>query len=74
MVQVLRWSDGCYLEDQDTWCLSGIFREAYIVHRPEARIQDIKICADYNPVSHKATLDVYLSGNEGLPVKLVLRK
>jgi beta-galactosidase/beta-glucuronidase len=33
--QVMKWSDGSYLEDQDMWCLSGIFRDVYILERPK---------------------------------------
>ncbi len=61
-VQVIRWSDGCYLEDQDTWCLSGIFRDAYILTRPTHSVRDIKITADYDPASSTASLDIYLRG------------
>jgi beta-galactosidase/evolved beta-galactosidase subunit alpha len=32
-MQVMKWSDGSYLEDQDMWCLSGIFRDVYILTR-----------------------------------------
>lgn len=31
----MKWSDGSYLEDQDMWCLSGIFRDVYILERPK---------------------------------------
>eukprot|EP00892_Ulva_mutabilis_P006689 jgi/Ulvmu1/4392/UM002_0117.1 len=33
-VQVMKWSDGSYLEDQDMWTLSGIFRDVYVLGRP----------------------------------------
>lgn len=39
-VMVNRWSDGSYLEDQDKWWLSGIYREIYVVRRPRSRILD----------------------------------
>ena len=39
-VEVYRWSDGSYLEDQDMWRLSGIFRDVYIVSAPEVHIRD----------------------------------
>jgi hypothetical protein len=32
----MKWSDGSYLEDQDMWCLSGIFRDVYILALPHA--------------------------------------
>lgn len=45
-VQVFRWSDGSYLEDQDFWRLSGIFRDVYLEGVPETRITDIEIKTD----------------------------
>eukprot|EP01032_Pedospumella_encystans_P021793 gene21793-24713_t len=42
-VQVSRWCDGSYLEDQDKWWLSGIYREVYIEKRPEAFLSDFEV-------------------------------
>ncbi|WP_417361257.1 glycoside hydrolase family 2 TIM barrel-domain containing protein [Galbibacter sp.] len=39
-VQVMRWSDGSYLEDQDQWRLSGIQREVFIMAEPKLHIED----------------------------------
>lgn len=39
-VQVMQWCDGTYLEDQDMWWLSGIFREVYMIALPKADIWD----------------------------------
>lgn len=39
-VQVWRYSEGTYLEDQDMWFLSGIFREVVLTAEPPARIRD----------------------------------
>jgi beta-galactosidase len=39
-VQVLRWSDGSYLEDQDQWRMSGIQREVMLLAEPKMRIAD----------------------------------
>jgi beta-galactosidase len=38
--EVYRWSDGSYLEDQDFWRLSGIFRDVYLYSTPNLFIQD----------------------------------
>jgi beta-galactosidase len=50
-VQVLRWSDGSYLEDQDHWRMSGIFREVMLLAEPKLRIADFfyqtKLDKDY---------------------------
>jgi len=43
-VRVYQWSDGSYLEDQDMWYLSGIFRDVYLVAEPSAlRISNFKV-------------------------------
>lgn len=42
-VEVYRWSDGSYLEDQDMWRFSGIFRSVGIYIRPETYIEDYAI-------------------------------
>lgn len=39
-VQVIRWSDASYLEDQDHWRLSGIHREVFLMAEPKVRIAD----------------------------------
>lgn len=42
-VQVMKWSDGSYLEDQDMWRLSGIHRSVRILFKPHTYIQDFRI-------------------------------
>lgn len=42
-LQVLRFSTGTYMEDQDYWFLSGIFRSVMLISKPKARIVDWKI-------------------------------
>ena len=39
-VEVYRWSDGSYLEDQDMWRFSGIFRRVYLFATPKVHIRD----------------------------------
>ena len=39
-VEVYRWSDGSYLEDQDFWRLSGIDREVFLYSTPQVRLDD----------------------------------
>ena len=48
-VEVYRWSDGSYLEDQDMWRLSGIFREVQLWVRPLVHIADYFFTADLAP-------------------------
>ncbi len=44
-IQVFRWSDGSYLEDQDMWRLSGIHREVMLLAQPTISIDDIHVRA-----------------------------
>ena len=44
-MQVMRWCDGSYLEDQDFWRFTGIAREVYLFARPKAHVKDITIMA-----------------------------
>ena len=46
---VYQWSDGSYLEDQDMWWLSGIFREVSLLWRPPAHFADVIVDAPYDP-------------------------
>ncbi|WP_121603848.1 beta-galactosidase subunit alpha [Virgibacillus sp. Bac332] len=42
-VRVYQWSDGTYLEDQDMWWLSGIFRDVELYTQPKSGIEDFKV-------------------------------
>ncbi|MCM4076030.1 glycoside hydrolase family 2 TIM barrel-domain containing protein [Paractinoplanes hotanensis] len=44
-VRVHQWSFGSYVEDQDQWWLSGIFRSVALLHRPEGGIDDLWVVA-----------------------------
>ncbi len=44
-VEVYRWSDGSYLEDQDFWRLSGIERDVYLISNDKQRIEDFFVKA-----------------------------
>ena len=45
-VQVLRWSDASYMEDQDFWRLSGIERDVYVYATNKVTVRDFKVIAD----------------------------
>ncbi len=53
---VVKWCDGSYLEDQDFFRLSGIFREVYILERDENSIRDIYIRTGLNEALDKASI------------------
>lgn len=56
--QVFRWSDGSYLEDQDFWRLSGIFRDVFLEAAPKERINDFRIITDLDEHYRDATLRI----------------
>ncbi|MFQ3175052.1 MAG: beta-galactosidase [Psychromonas sp.] len=62
-VMVLRWSDGSYLEDQDMWWLSGIFRDVSLLSKPLISIRDITVSTDLDACFNNGSLNVvtYLS-------------
>ena len=47
-VEVYRWSDGSYLEDQDMFRLSGIHRDVYLFATPKLRIRDYKLTSTFS--------------------------
>lgn len=73
-MQVMRWCDGSYFEDQDFWRFTGIARECYLFSRPQAHIDDIKITPDLDAQYKDATLAVRVStaGAKGQKVNLVM--
>ncbi|MGK9174503.1 beta-galactosidase [Yokenella regensburgei] len=56
-VMVLRWSDGTYLEDQDMWRMSGIFRDVTLLHKPDTRLANVQIATHLNDDFTRATLE-----------------
>jgi beta-galactosidase len=60
-VQVFRWCDGSYLEDQDFWRLSGIYRDVYLEALPQARIHDVEIKTNLDDDYRDAELSVDVS-------------
>ncbi|MDH6213541.1 glycoside hydrolase family 2 TIM barrel-domain containing protein [Streptomyces pseudovenezuelae] len=57
-VRVHQWSAGSYLEDQDQWWLSGIFRDVTLLHRPAGSVLDHFVHASYDHVAGEGTLRV----------------
>ncbi len=62
-VQVMRWCDGSYLEDQDYWHLSGINRPVRIYAKPLVHIRDFKVVAtlDDNNTDGRLVLYCYVN-------------
>ncbi len=68
-VLVLKWCDGSYLEDQDKFRYSGIFRDVYLLKRPEKGIFDYFITAKLYPDRAAVTVRANFFGGE-LPVHI----
>jgi beta-galactosidase len=58
-VEVYRWSDGSYLEDQDFFRLSGIFRDVYLWSAPAQHVRDFEVKTDLDSAYKDATLTVH---------------
>ena len=67
-VEVYRWSDGSYLEDQDMWRFSGIFRDVYLYSTPKVHIRDFfarcELDENYEHAELKVTVKVIHYGKE----------
>lgn len=57
-VEVYRWSDASWLEDQDFWRLSGIFRDVYLYATPVAHIADFKVLTELDDAHAHAELRI----------------
>lgn len=55
-VRVYQWSDGSYLEDQDMWWLSGIFRDVYLIALPEVNVFDYTLRTELDSTFSSGTL------------------
>ena len=75
-VEVYRWSDGSYLECQDMWRLSGIFREVQLWVRPLVHIADYRVhaepTADYSRADVRAVIAVSNAGRRRGAAEAVL--
>ncbi|MFA9453555.1 MAG: glycoside hydrolase family 2 TIM barrel-domain containing protein, partial [Candidatus Aminicenantaceae bacterium] len=62
-VEVYRWSDGSYLECQDFWRLSGIFRDVFLFSTPRVHIRDFEVRTDLD--------DAYRDAGVSLDIEIV---
>lgn len=73
-VEVYRYSDGTYLEDQDMWFLSGIYRDVYIEVGPSIHIEDVGVSAslsdDYNSAQVKVKTQIVNSSSIAKALKV----
>ena len=73
-VEVYRYSTASWLEDQDFWRFSGIFRDVYLYAVPEIHVRDMKVIADYDYENGNGILTTELDiiGEKDYSVKLTL--
>ena len=73
-VEVYRYSTASWLEDQDFWRFSGIFRDVYLYAVPEIHVRDMKVIADYDYENGNGilTTEFDITGKDGYSVKLAL--
>ncbi|HEX5333895.1 MAG TPA: glycoside hydrolase family 2 TIM barrel-domain containing protein [Cellulomonas sp.] len=57
-VRVHQWSPASYLEDQDMWWMSGLFRSVSVISRPAGAVDDVFVHADYDHTTGAGTLQV----------------
>ena len=67
-VRVHQWSSASYLEDQDMWWLSGIFRAVSLQARPDGGLDDVFVHADFDAATGLGRLRVDASG----PARVVI--
>jgi len=73
-MQVMRWCDGSYIEDQDFWRFTGIAREVYLYARPKVHVEDFFINADLKNDYQEGVLsgEIKIAQAKGKTVELQL--
>ena len=72
-MQVMRWCDGSYMEDQDFWRFTGIAREVYLYARPKAYVEDLTMTQDWvDPGRGIFKFDAKIKGNAKATAKMIL--
>ncbi|MFH7127882.1 sugar-binding domain-containing protein [Klebsiella pneumoniae] len=57
-VMVMRWAAGSWLEDQDMWRMSGIFRSVWLLNKPQQRLCDVQLTPALDALYRDGTLQV----------------
>ena len=70
-MQVMRWCDGSYLEDQDFWRFTGIAREVYLYATPKTHIRDITIGQDLQDGQGELSVQVKVEGKAQVEARLL---
>ena len=59
-VRVYKWSDGTYLEDQDMWWLSGIYRDVELINESKNAILDCQVNGDLDETYQNGILNIFM--------------
>lgn len=71
-VRVVQWSVNTYVEDQDMWWASGIFRSVDLLLRPVGGIHDLVTVADFDPATGQGTLSATAFDADGAEIVATL--
>jgi len=71
-IQIFRWSDGSYLEDQDFWRVSGIEREVFVMGVPKTRVRDFFVHAGFDSAQRRGTLSVDMAVTPGAATRATI--
>lgn len=63
-VEVVKWASGSWLEDQDFWRFSGIFRDVYLYTTPKLHVKDIFVKTNLDNEYKNSSLDLEIKLNE----------
>lgn len=69
-VFVLKWCDGSYLEDQDKFRMSGIFRDVYLLKRPAQAVRDYRITTEI--AGDKANVNLEITFDKAVDTKVTV--
>lgn len=72
-VLVTRWCSGSYLEDQDMWRFSGIYRDVYLYSKPQISFTDLFVTTDFDDSYKDADLIMKISASEKLDESVQIR-
>ena len=64
-MQVMRWCDGSYLEDQDFWRFTGIAREVYLYARPKTYIADYRVMQNWDMETNRPEIAYWIDVKNG---------
>lgn len=68
-LRVVQWSDGSYLEDQDMWWLSGVFRPVHLLLLPDPHVYDVRVRTRFDDGFQRAWLDLRAILARAAPVR-----